>query len=442
MTAKRATISTSTPRLSALRRFRQHTPARISLYILAVLVVIAILAPVLANDRPLYAQYKGHHLFPAFSFKNNYHLEVSSGKTETLQLDIADWKQMAFDKVVWAPVPYAPDKTDRLNSGYKAPGDKQLFRGADGRTVDMPARFRHRLGTNSLGEDVLAGLIHGTRISLSIGFIAMTIATIIGLVLGAVAGYFGDERLVSTRGRTAFTLLGIFLGWFYGWQTRQFVLHDALAGEGNFFAEALLSIALFTGIVLLCSYAGKWVGKLPLLNRRVHIPADSLISRAIEILHSLPTFVLILTIAAIARPSLTNVMLIIGLTNWTGIARLVRAELLRVRQLEYVQAARSMGFGEWKIIVHHALPNSIAPALVSIAFGIASAILTESSLSFLGIGVPSDTVTWGSLVNDGRQQFSAWWLVVFPGLAIFLTVTIYNLIGEGLRDALDPKLKK
>ncbi|HNW00275.1 MAG TPA: ABC transporter permease, partial [Chitinophagales bacterium] len=180
----------------------------------------------------------------------------------------------------------------------------------------------------------------------------------------------------------------------------------------------------------------------PVLRTQVHIPVDNIVSRTIEILHAMPTFVLILTVAAIARPSLTNVMIIIGLTSWTGIARLVRAELLRIRGLEYIQAARSLGFGEWKIIFRHALPNAIAPALVSIAFGIASAILTESSLSFLGIGVPSDTVTWGSLVNDGRQQFNAWWLVVFPGVAIFMTVTMYNLIGEAMRDAFDPRQKK
>jgi peptide/nickel transport system permease protein len=135
-------------------------------------------------------------------------------------------------------------------------------------------------------------------------------------------------------------------------------------------------------------------------------------------------------------------MVIIGLTGWTGIARLTRAEFLRVSNLEYIQAAKSMGFKEFRIIFLHALPNALAPALVSIAFGVASAILIESSLSFLGVGVPPTTVTWGSLLNSGREQYNAWWLVIFPGLAIFLTVTVYNLLGEGLRDALDPRLKK
>jgi peptide/nickel transport system permease protein len=135
-------------------------------------------------------------------------------------------------------------------------------------------------------------------------------------------------------------------------------------------------------------------------------------------------------------------MVIIGLTSWTEIARFTRAEFLKIRNLEYIQAGQALGYSEARIIFRHALPNGIAPALVAIAFGIASAILIESGLSFLGIGVPADVVTWGSLVNAGRENFQAWWLVVYPGLAIFITVTIYNLLGEGLRDALDPRLKK
>jgi peptide/nickel transport system permease protein len=135
-------------------------------------------------------------------------------------------------------------------------------------------------------------------------------------------------------------------------------------------------------------------------------------------------------------------MVIIGLTGWTGIAKYVRAELLRVRSLEYIEAAQSLGFSEWRIIFRHALPNSLTPVLITIAFGIASAILVESSLSFLGIGVQAELQTWGKLLSEAREDVSAWWLAVFPGLAIFVTVTIFNLIGEGLTDALDPRLKQ
>ncbi len=430
-------------RAHARKQFRHNKPAYISVYILIFLAIIAILAPLLANQKPLYIKYEGQRYFPAFSFKNNYVIIKSDGSIENIQLDIADWKQMHLEKVIWAPVPYSPGKTDMLNTDYKGPGDAQLFKDKNGEIIEMPRRFRHILGTGSLGDDLMAGLIHGARISLTIGFISMTIAAIIGLLLGAIAGYFGDNRLVTTRGKFWAVVIGIFVGWFYAFQTRSYILQDAINASGfNLLFQLFLSLLIFVLIILIFILLGKLVGKLPILNKRMFIPADALISRTIEIFYAMPTFILILTIAAIARPSITNLMVIIGLTSWTGIARLTRAEFLRIRNLEYIQAARSLGLSELNIIVKHALPNGMAPALVSIAFGIASAILIESSLSFLGIGVPSDLVTWGSLVSDGRDKFSAWWLVLFPGLAIFITVTVYNLIGEGLRDALDPKQKK
>lgn len=430
-------------RAHAWKQFRQNKPAFVSLYVLGVLALIALFAPILANEKPLFISYQGEKFYPAFTFKNNYEIRHSDGSIEKIQLDIADWKHMQFEKVVWAPVPWSPGKSDNINAHYKSPGGDQLFIDAQGKIIPMPKRFRHILGTGNLGEDVLAGLIYGARISLTIGFISMLIASFIGLLLGSMAGYFGDQRLTTSRGRFWFVVIGIVMGWFYAFQLRQIEMEDALKKSGfAILFQLLLSILILAFVISLFSFAGKFIGRLPWLRKKMHIPVDSIVSRMIEIFHSLPTFILIITIAAIAKPSLINIMVIIGLTSWTGIARLTRAEFLRLRSLEYIQAARSLGYSETKIILRHALPNGLAPALVAIAFGIATAILTESSLSFLGVGVPTDIVTWGSLVNNGRQNFSAWWLVSFPGLAIFITVTAYNLIGEGLRDALDPKLKK
>ncbi|HRG37692.1 MAG TPA: ABC transporter permease [Bacteroidia bacterium] len=200
---------------------------------------------------------------------------------------------------------------------------------------------------------------------------------------------------------------------------------------------------LFLIVLYLFYKLGKLLERFTVFSKQIYIPVDSIISRMIEILISMPLLILIISISAIAREkSIVNVMVVIGLTSWTTIARLTRAEFLRISTLDYIQSAQALGFKQRRIIFRHALPNAIAPALVAIAFGVASAILTESALSFLGIGVPADLVTWGSLLNSGREKFQAWWLVVFPGLAIFVTVTIYNLLGEGLRDALDPRLKE
>ncbi len=428
----------------AWKQFKKNKPAYFSFVMLMVLAGIAVLAPIIANDAPLYVKYKGETFFPAFSFANKIEIkDKKTGTVESLQLDITDWKRLQTEAVLFAPVAYSPGKADLINADYIAPGGKQLFLNKNGETLAIPSKFRHWLGTNKRGEDVLAGLIHGTRISLTIGILSMGIASLLGITLGAMAGYFGDSKLVTTRGSFWTFIIGLVFAFYYGFMLRSHNLSDALAASGfAIFGQLLLSILIFAVVAFSFYHLGKLVGKIKFLNNRVFIPVDSIVSRVIEILISLPRLILIISIAAIARPSMLNLMLIIGLTTWTEIARLTRAEFLRISNLEYIQAAKSLGLSEFKIIFKHALPNGLAPAFVAIAFGIASAILIESGLSFLGIGVPPDTVTWGSLLNAGREQYKAWWLVIFPGLAIFLTVTIYNLLGEGLRDALDPRLKK
>ena len=432
----------------AWRQFRKNRPAMVSLWTLAVLALIAILSPLISNDKPLYAKYNGQHLFPAFSTKNSYMIEKPDGTTEKIQLDIAKWKLLEYETVIWPPFTYAPGKTDAhnsyLNSDYKAPGANQQFMTKDRETIALPKRYWHWLGTGGNGEDLMAGLIHGTKISLMIGFVSMGIATLIGLILGALAGYFGDYNLTISRGGFWMTLLGLFLGFYYGFIVRGYALSDGLAAGGfPFIGQLLLSVLIFAAIAALFWLAAKPMRRVAWLGKQVNVPVDATTLRIIEILISIPQLILIIAMAAIAEePSIINVMVIIGLTSWTGIARFTRAEFLRIRELEYIQAAQALGYSQRRIIFRHALPNSLAPALVAIAFGVASAILIESGLSFLGIGVPHDTVTWGSLLNLGREHFNAWWLVIFPGLCIFITVTAYNLIGEGLRDALDPRLKK
>ena len=169
---------------------------------------------------------------------------------------------------------------------------------------------------------------------------------------------------------------------------------------------------------------------------------DLLISRIIEIVICFPSFFLILTIVAFVGPSIFNIMLVIGFTAWTGVARLVRGEFLRLGQQEFVLAGRALGYSAPRIIFRHVLPNALAPVLVSATFGIAGAILTESALSFLGFGITVPRPSWGGILASGRDAiFRAPWLIYFPGIAIFLTITAYNLVGEALRDASDPRLR-
>ncbi|MEZ6186485.1 MAG: ABC transporter permease [Planctomycetota bacterium] len=223
----------------------------------------------------------------------------------------------------------------------------------------------HWLGTDGNGRDVLARLIMGSRVSLSVGFVSVAIYLLIGIVLGAISGYF--------RG---------------------------------------------------------WV--------------DIVISRFTEIVICFPRLPLIIAVMALFdKPSIFYIMAIIGLTSWTEVMRLVRAEFLRLGGLDFVAAARSQGLSSPRILFRHLLPNAMGPVFVAGAFGVAGAILVESALSFLGFGVPPPQASWGSVLHDSRgQEQVLWWVTIFPGLLIFVTVTAYNLVGEGLRDALDPRLRQ
>ena len=171
----------------------------------------------------------------------------------------------------------------------------------------------------------------------------------------------------------------------------------------------------------------------PVLNKKINIPVDSIISRFIEIFLSLPRLILILTIAAICRPSVLTIILIIGLTSWTEIARMMRSQVLQLKEMNYIAAAKSFGASTIKVLTNHLLPNAMSQILVIWTVGIASAILLETGLSFLGVGVPPETATWGSLMFEAKENYQAWWLVIFTGVAIFSLLSSLYLIGNKLK---------
>jgi len=229
--------------------------------------------------------------------------------------------------------------------------------------LEAPSRS-HWLGTDQLGRDVLSRVLYGSRVSLAVGFVSVGIATMIGILLGATAGY-----------------------------------------QGGF--------------------------------------VDGLIMRLVDLMLVFPRFFLLLAVLAFLQPSIWTIMAVIGLTGWMGVARLVRAEFLTLREREFVIWSESIGASAVRIVFRHILPNAIAPVLVAMTLGIPAAILTESGLSFLGLGVQPPYATWGNILNDGKDSIEiAWWMTVYPGFAILLTVLSYNLLGEGIRDALDPRLRQ
>ncbi len=168
---------------------------------------------------------------------------------------------------------------------------------------------------------------------------------------------------------------------------------------------------------------------------------DAVLMRFVDVMLAFPTFFLILAVIAIVEPGISTIMIVIGVTGWMDVARLVRAEFLSLKEREFIMAARTLGASDFRIIFRHILPNALSPVFVAATFGIAGAILIESSLSFLGLGVQPPEPSWGNILTSGKDNITvAWWLSLFPGLAILLTVLSYNLVGEGLRDALDPRL--
>jgi peptide/nickel transport system permease protein len=228
----------------------------------------------------------------------------------------------------------------------------------------MSPSSQHWLGTDPLGRDVLSRIIFGSQVSLKVGFVAVGLATLIGVLVGATAGYYG------------------------GW-------------------------------------------------------VDLVLMRFVDLMLCFPSFFLILAVIALLEPSIWNIMVVIGITGWMGVARLVRAEFLSLKEREFVVAARALGASDARLILRHLLPNALAPVMVSATLGVAGAILTESALSFLGLGVQPPTPSWGNILTAGKDNIEiAWWLSVFPGLAILLTVMSYNLLGEGIREAIDPRLKE
>lgn len=241
---------------------------------------------------------------------------------------------------------------------YISPYDPNAI---DVKAILLEPSTAHYMGTDGLGRDVFSRMLHGARISLLVGIVAVGIATLIGVVLGALAGYY--------RG---------------------------------------------------------WV--------------DIVIMRLVDVMLSIPTFFLILAVIAFLTPSIWNIMIVIGLTSWMGVTRLVRAEFLSLREREFVMASQTLGAKDRRLIFRHLLPNSLTPIIVSSVLGVASAVLVESGLSFLGLGVQAPQASWGNILTDGKEYIQfAWWLSLFPGLAILITVLGYNLLGEGLRDALDPR---
>jgi ABC-type dipeptide/oligopeptide/nickel transport system permease subunit len=286
-------------------------------------------------------------------------------------------------------------------------------------------------GTDELGRDVFSRMMQGAWVSLTVGFVAVGIAVFIGIFLGGISGYYGQN---AVRADQMLSVIALLLG-------------VGLLVAGVKAAGVAVLVAGGTYLVFSRRWKkkegkrGAWEWTRVLWAGTISV--DTLIMRFVDIMLCFPSFFLILTVVALLPASIYNIMIVIGLTSWMGTTRFVRAEFLSLRDQDFVTAARALGVGNWRIIFRHMIPNAIAPVLVSATIGIATAILTEAGLSFLGLGVPPPHATWGNILSDGKNFiFDAPWLTFIPGVAILIVVLSFNLFGEGLRDILNPRLRE
>ncbi len=363
------------------KRFYSGSFARYGLWTVVVLFAIAALAPFLANSHAIIRVAEGQVTFPVFlsmeSIEWRFLLYVPLAGLACLlrrqffkhPVRYSFWI-LGYIGLIELVLGFTHPLNDPTNDRDRAASFKVMplveYSPIES-TPDpfSPPSWKHLCGTDSTGRDIAARMLHGARTSLSIGFVAQSIALSVGIMFGGLAGYY--------RG---------------------------------------------------------WI--------------DIVVCRFIEIMDCFPPLLLILVAISLfeSQNNMFYIMAIIGLTSWTGVARLVRAEFLRLSAQPFALAAKAIGASDFRIIVRHLLPNSLGPILVVGTFGVASAILLESSLSFLGFGMQPPTSSWGDILNESSRYIDfAWWLAFFPGLAILITIMAYNFVGEGLRDAVDPRLR-
>ena len=295
---------------------------------------------------------------------------------------------------------------------------------------EIPALGIYLLGTDDLGRDVFARMLQGAWVSLTVGFVAVGISVFIGIFLGGIAGYFGQTNIRVDH------LLGILILMI---GSVLLATHFAYAGAILILCTAAVAVYRIRKKAPLKKQETRWIRFL----QKDTFTVDTLIMRFVDVMLCFPSFFLILTVVALLPASIYNIMIVIGLTSWMGATRFVRAEFLSLREQDFVSAAKALGLSDWRIIFRHMMPNAIAPVLVSATIGIATAILTEAGLSFLGFGVPPPHATWGNILSDGRRFiFDAPWLTFIPGFSILIVVLSFNLFGEGLRDVMNPKLRE
>ncbi|MBK8515035.1 MAG: ABC transporter permease [Saprospiraceae bacterium] len=363
---------------------------RLSIFIIFFYIAVAFLAPFIAGDTPIICLNNGVISLPIIN--SGIRNEISEGSK--------------------CLMPLIPFSTQNIDPKYKtgiSPFDKRQ---------SGVFKSRHWMGTDKLGRDVASAMVHGSAIALKIGFLSVFFSFIIGVSLGMAAGYYQDNSIKMSWIQLSADFLFFITGVYYMWM--EFIVFN-----DSFYLFLLGSIFVMICLIILHKLTGKFVTLY-----QFYVPVDIVIVKIIEIRKSFPGIFLLLALISIFRvPSVWNIVIIITILSWADFARLTRGDTLSIKNENYIISAQVLGFSDIRIMWRHILPNILPTLIVAVCFSIGGAVILESTLSFLGIGLPVEEVSWGKLMAEGRNM-RYWWLVFFPGLAIFVLVLSLNSIAS------------
>ncbi len=397
------------------------------LVVLGILCFMALFRDLIATERPLYCYVNGKSYYPAFKalLKSGDRVYIGEALMDSLETNHL-WYNLPQENTVFAIIPFSSgEKYQTLNTLHKP-----LSLGPESRPV-----FRHWLGTNAVGWDIASCIVSGARVALLTATVTISLAFVFGLFFGLFAGFYGDDRLKLSRGGLILGLLSLPFAWFYAFTARAY----PLMYPGGWI-ELLKSISLFLFIVLIFFFLGKLLARfLPFFRKKITIPADQLIMRLGEFFNAVPKLLVIIAFAAwrgTKNQSTLPLLAMIGLMSWPNISKFLRAELLKIRELDYIAIARAQGFSDRRIMFGHMLPNAWRPLGIALTMSVASAILLEASLSFLGYGSHvAREVSWGVMLGQITDYGQQWWVAAAPIAMITITVySLYSLISNDMQE--------
>ncbi|HMR46794.1 MAG TPA: ABC transporter permease [Bacteroidia bacterium] len=378
------------------------------LWLLSV-VLLAIFAPFIANEKPL----SGND-----TLTSNDNLPYEFGSNSNPQ--------------ILHPIPYSPGQPKQNDLALLSPFQKNYYTNHNGQQIETPLRFHHWLGTDAIGADVAAGIVFGLRHSLLIAIFSMILSISISLIFGVYSGYFADSGIYLSRIKFISLILFLFLVWFYCFKSFTMEWHNLFQQFNVINLKDLLPCFIFF-LVLTIALFSFWnsINKRSVTEiKQIHLNPDFWISLLTQVMVAVPQLIIIIALSSLFQPSGITLIFVFGLVLWVEPSRMIRTEVQRLRSESFVDAAIVTGLSFRQIVFRHLIPNLIPILKPVFLYGMAAVILSESGLSFIGLGVNPGTVTLGGLMAQAKENIDSWWLILFPGLCIFLTILSLTVLSE------------